>query len=60
MEDSVSHHAAGVADPGEPGGDVLPHPDAALPDGLTGSQLQEEQGDSHHQHEQHVQEEERP
>jgi len=56
---TVSYHAAGVAHPGQPGGDALPHSDAALSDGLPGCQLQEEQGDAHHQHEQHIQEQER-
>ena len=57
---SVSHHTAGVSDPCQPGGDELPHPDAALSDGLPGCQLQEEQGDPHNQQEQHIEEEERP
>lgn len=56
----LSHHTAGVADPRQLGRDVLPHPDAALPDGLTSRQLQEEQGNAHQDHEQHVQEEKGP
>lgn len=55
---TVSYHTTGVADPREPGGDGPPHSDAALSDGLTGCQLQEEQGNANNQHQQHVQQEE--
>lgn len=57
---SVSYHTTGVADPCEPGGDEPPHSDAALSDGLTCRQLQEEQGNANNQHQQHVQQEESP
>lgn len=36
---------------------MFPYSDAALSDGLTGCQLQEEQGDAHNQHQQDVQQE---
>ena len=36
---------------------MLPHSDAALSDGLTGRQLQEEQGNAHNNQQQHIEEE---
>lgn len=57
MKQLLNYHTARVANPCKPGRDVPPHTDAALSDGLTGRQLQEEQGNTHHQHYQNIQEE---
>lgn len=51
-----NYHTAGVADSCQPGRDVLPHTNAALADRLPSCQLQEEQGNAHNHHQQHIKE----
>lgn len=52
-----SYHTAGVANPCELGRDELPHSNTALSDGLSSSQLQEEEGNANDQHQQDVEKE---
>lgn len=54
------HDAAGVADPGQVGGDVLPNADAALADALSGRQLHEEERNADNQQKKNIQQHEGP
>lgn len=55
-----SHHAAGVTDPCQLWGDVLPHTDAALTNALAGCQLHEKKWNSHNHQKKNIQQHEGP
>lgn len=54
------HDAAGVADPCQVWGDVLPNANAALADALSGRQLHEKQGNSDNQQKKNIEQHEGP
>lgn len=54
------HDAAGVADPGQVGGDVLPNADAALADALSSRQLHKEERNADNQQKENIEQHEGP
>lgn len=56
----IPHDAAGVADPRQVWGDVLPNADAALADALSGCQLHKEQRNADNQQKKNIQQHEGP
>lgn len=55
-----TYQATGVANPSEFWGDVLPYANAALSDALAGCELQEEQRNPDHHHQQDVEKQKGP